>query len=33
MDKEFEMFVEGLCNAWESQTDDVEVGLNYTLRV
>ena len=25
MDKEFEMFVEGLRNAWENQTDDVEV--------
>jgi len=25
MDKEFEKLVEGLCNAWENQTDNAEV--------
>jgi len=25
MDKELDKFVEGVCNAWENQTDDMEV--------
>ena len=31
MDKEFEMFAEGLRNAWKNQTDDV--GVRFELYV